>query len=193
MRLIQPLVLWFCVSLFSPLAQADDKPVMDAKASPEQVSKMLQEAAKSDAAAWKDRPAQGVVNADPKEGGYRLEAVVSGERSANHSGLAKAVVIATIGDEQGGKVVLCAAEKSNPKPGALVMRCDIPSAFHVEKKKPVVIQFGLGSVQGLNVQEVSMQAYTGGAKAGFWVFGKFIPLLVGVVMFAYWFFFLRRR
>ena len=193
MRLIQPLVLWFCVSLFSPLAQADDKPVMDAKASPEQVSKMLQEAAKSDAAAWKDRPAQGVVNADPKEGGYRLEAVVSGERSANHSGLAKTVVIATIGDEQGGKVVLCAAEKSNPKSGALVMRCDIPSAFHVEKKKPVVIQFGLGSVQGLNVQEVSMQAYTGGAKAGFWVFGKFIPLLVGVVMFAYWFFFLRRR
>ena len=89
MRLIQPLVLWFCVSLFSPLAQADDKPVMDAKASPEQVSKMLQEAAKSDAAAWKDRPAQGVVNADPKEGGYRLEAVVSGERSAGLATMAE--------------------------------------------------------------------------------------------------------
>lgn len=166
-------------------------PVMRAEATPAQVANMIQEAAKSGDDIFKASPGYVGFNTVPGKG-YRTIFTIRGERHASHSGAAKAMAIGTVGDESGGKVMFCIAEEKRPPIGPISLTCATSGAFHVETAKEVIVRFGLGSLENIDVTGVSIEVTTEGAHSGFWVFGKLIPALIGAAMLGYWFFVLRR-
>ncbi|MGE8318070.1 MAG: hypothetical protein ACN6O3_04935 [Comamonas sp.] len=184
-------LLWCWCSLVAAAWAAPSRPVMEADASPEQVAQMVQEAAKPGTPAFKTTFGYGSFQASPGEG-YRSSFTVRGERTAHHQGPAKVLLIATVGDESGGRVLQCSAEDKQPRIGDLSLRCEAGGAFHVEDSKEVVVRFGLGLAENLSVTAVAAEVATGGARSGMWLFSRLIPLLIGLLMLGYWFFFLRR-
>lgn len=185
------LLIWCFCGMVATACAAPSRPVMEAEASAEQVAQMVREAAKPGTPAFKTTYGYGSFQASPGDG-YRTTFTVRGERTANHGGPAKALVIATAGDETGGRVLQCAAEEKRPRIGDLTLRCETNGAFHVEDSKEVVLRFGLGLVENMTVTGVAAEIATGGARSELWMFSKLIPLLIGLLMLGYWFFFLRR-
>lgn len=89
-------------------------PLLTIEATEPQIQKMLAEATQEGAPIFKATPAHGVLQASPTDGGYRLSATVSGERNAQHTGPATALITALIGDDSGGTHTSCTAENENP-------------------------------------------------------------------------------
>lgn len=185
-------ILFFLGCGLTTRLHADTSPsVMRAEATPAQVAAMIQEASTSGDAIFKAAPGQGSLKAEPGKG-YRTLFTVRGERLASHLGAAKVLAIGTIGDEGGGKVIFCNAEKKRPPIGPISLTCTVDGAFHVETAKEVVIRFGLGSLENISVTGMGVEVTTEGARSELWVFSKLIPALIGLAMLGYWFFVLRR-
>ena len=180
------------ISTLTPACAKETAPLLTIEATEPQIQKMLSEAAQEGAPIFKATPAHGVLQASPTDGGYRLSTTVSGERNAQHTGPATAHITALVGDSSGGTHTSCTAENDKPANGPLTLSCEMQGAFHVENAKPVVIQFGLGKLQGMQVTAVRITVHTGGARSGVWTFSQLIPLLLGAIMLGYWFFFIRR-
>jgi hypothetical protein len=126
-----------------------------------------------------------------KSGTHKVIWTLEGEQA--QAGPVDATIAATLGDESGGRVMMCRLPANREFPAGAT-RFDCESApFRVEADKTFVLKSGLSKLQGFTPNRMSAQVAAVPVSVGWggW-FSAMVYAMVGVVMLGLWFVFFKR-